>query len=188
MILLQKQYRPAIDKVCIETPAGLCDGTSAQVKKLRYNDNLKCMTEGETPIECALRELNEETGYTGHILTSGFLSKLNNGRHQQGTYCIGVAEPDDITSTPLMYDEPGISNTCLQMVHVGVDLSAPENRDPKPKLEESEFIEGFRCSLGELWKECWRLEREGYAIDAKVAGLAEGIEMAKAFGISLGKA
>lgn len=45
-ILLQKQYRPPIDKVVIEVPAGLID-------------------EGETPRECAVRELKEETGFVG---------------------------------------------------------------------------------------------------------------------------
>ena len=45
-LLLQKQYRPPIDKVVIEVPAGLIDA-------------------GETVEECAVRELKEETGYVG---------------------------------------------------------------------------------------------------------------------------
>ncbi|KMU90632.1 ADP-ribose pyrophosphatase [Coccidioides immitis H538.4] len=45
-LLLQKQYRPPIDKIVIEVPAGLIDA-------------------GETPEECAIRELKEETGYVG---------------------------------------------------------------------------------------------------------------------------
>lgn len=45
-LLLQKQYRPPIDKVVIEVPAGLIDA-------------------GETIEECAVRELKEETGYVG---------------------------------------------------------------------------------------------------------------------------
>ena len=45
-LLLQKQFRPPINKVVIEVPAGLVD-------------------EGETAKECAMRELKEETGYHG---------------------------------------------------------------------------------------------------------------------------
>ena len=45
-LLLQKQFRPPINKVLIEVPAGLVD-------------------EGESAAECAVRELREETGYHG---------------------------------------------------------------------------------------------------------------------------
>ena len=45
-LLLQKQYRPPIDKVVIEVPAGLVDA-------------------GESVETCAVRELKEETGYVG---------------------------------------------------------------------------------------------------------------------------
>jgi ADP-ribose pyrophosphatase len=67
------------------------------------------------------------------------------------------------------------------MVHVTVDMSLPENQDLKPELEENEFIEVFLVKLADLWNECIRLEAEGYAIDARIANLAEGIEIAKKF-------
>ena len=50
-IVLQKQYRPPIDKVTIEVPAGLIDA-------------------GETPEQAAVRELREETGYVGVVSES----------------------------------------------------------------------------------------------------------------------
>ncbi|KAH8702355.1 putative ADP-ribose pyrophosphatase [Talaromyces proteolyticus] len=130
-ILLQKQYRPPIDKVAIEVPAGLID-------------------EGETPEQCAVRELKEETGY------------------------VGVAEQ---TST-VMYNDPGFCNTNLNMVHVRVDMSLPENQSPKPELEDNEFIECFTVPLSGLFAELKKLESQGYAIDARVGTLAEGIELA----------
>lgn len=46
--MLQKQYRPPIDKIVIEVPAGLID-------------------EGETAEQAAVRELKEETGYVGQV-------------------------------------------------------------------------------------------------------------------------
>jgi ADP-ribose pyrophosphatase len=67
------------------------------------------------------------------------------------------------------------------MVHVSVDMSLPENQDLKTELEENEFIEVFLVRLDDLWEECIKLEAEGYAIDARIANLAEGIEIAKKF-------
>ena len=65
------------------------------------------------------------------------------------------------------------------MVHVTVDMSKPENQNLKPELEENEFIEVFSTPLKDLNSECKRLEGEGYAIDARVGTLAEGIELAR---------
>jgi ADP-ribose pyrophosphatase len=65
------------------------------------------------------------------------------------------------------------------MVHVNIDMSNPANQDLKPELEENEFIEVFTVKLVDLWAECKRFEKEGYAIDARVGTLAEGIEIAR---------
>ncbi|KAL9043336.1 MAG: hypothetical protein Q9214_003470 [Letrouitia sp. 1 TL-2023] len=119
-LLLQKQFRPPVDKVVIEVPAGLVDA-------------------GETAAEGAVRELREETGY----------------------------------------HDPGFCNTNLNMVHVNVDVALPENQNLKTELEENEFIEVFSLPLRELYSQCKKLEDEGYAIDARVGTLAEGIELAK---------
>ncbi|KAF7959660.1 hypothetical protein EAE96_001275 [Botrytis aclada] len=131
-LVLQKQYRPPLDKIVIEVPAGLID-------------------EGETAEEAALRELKEETGYVG-VLSE---------------------------STPIMFNDPGFCNTNLKMVHVTVDMSNPANQNLVPELEENEFIEVFTLPLKDLWETCKKWEKEGYAIDARVGTLAEGIEVAR---------
>ena len=65
------------------------------------------------------------------------------------------------------------------MVHVNVDMSLPENQDLEPELEENEFIAVFSLALKDLYAECKRLEGEGYAVDARVGTLAEGIDIAR---------
>ncbi|KAF2086425.1 NUDIX domain-containing protein [Saccharata proteae CBS 121410] len=135
-LLLQKQFRPPIDKVCIEVPAGLVD-------------------EGESAMEAAVRELKEETGYKGEVAGEEF----------------GVS--------PVMWNDPGFCNTNLNMIHVTVDMTLPENQNPKTELEDNEFIECFSVPLKDLYAECRKLEKEGYAIDARVGTLAEGIEIGK---------
>ena len=78
-----------------------------------------------------------------------------------------------------MVPDPGFCNTNLNMVHVRVDMSLPENQNPQPQLEENEFIESFTVPLASLFEEMKKLEAEGYAIDARVGTIAEGIELAQ---------
>ncbi|KAG4443514.1 hypothetical protein IFR05_000987 [Cadophora sp. M221] len=131
-LLLQRQYRPPLDKVCIEIPAGLVDA-------------------GETAEQAAVRELKEETGYVGVVSET----------------------------SPVMFSDPGFCTTNMRIVHVTVDMSKPENKNPQPELEGGEFIECFTVPLKDLFAECKNLEKEGYAIDARVATIAEGIEIAR---------
>ncbi|KAM4063699.1 NUDIX domain-containing protein [Hirsutella rhossiliensis] len=130
-IVLQKQYRPPIDMVTIEVPAGLMDP-------------------GESPEQAAVRELREETGY------------------------VGVPSQ----TSPVMFNDPGFCNTNLRMVHVTIDMSLPENQELKPQLEDGEFIDVFTVPLADLWDECKNFEAQGYAIDARIGTLAEGILIA----------
>ena len=69
------------------------------------------------------------------------------------------------------------------MVHVTIDMSHPENQPGalRTELEENEFIETFTIPLAKLWEECKKLEKDGYAIDARVGTLAEGMEIARRF-------
>ena len=62
---------------------------------------------GETAAQAALRELKEETGYSGAVLEV----------------------------SPVCYSDPGMSNANMQFAVVAVDAGAPENRDVVPELE-----------------------------------------------------
>lgn len=66
------------------------------------------------------------------------------------------------------------------MIHMTIDLSNPANHNPVPSLEDGEFIECFAVPLDRLYDQVKKLEQEGgYAIDARVGNLAEGIEIAR---------
>lgn len=162
-VLLQKQFRPPLGKVVIEVPAGLID-------------------EGETAEEAAVRELKEETGYIGVVSESSPV--MWNGesfpyifeKEAECIFCSRNGCGADVTPEGI---DPGFCTTNLKMVHVTIDMDLEENRNPKPQLEESEFIEVFTLPLRDLWSACKRLEKEGYAIDARVGTIAEGIEVAR---------
>lgn len=74
-----------------------------------------------------------------------------------------------------------MQNTNTKMVFVDVDMSDPRNQKPKPELEEGEFIDCFSLPLATLWEDLTRLDKEGFAIDARVATVAQGMELAKKY-------
>ncbi|GMM33305.1 ADP-ribose diphosphatase [Saccharomycopsis crataegensis] len=140
-IVLQKQFRPPVEAVCIEFPAGLLDPN-------------------ETALECAIRELHEETGYV-------------------------VTKDQHLGNSEIMFNDAGFTNTNLISVMLEVDLSTKENQNPIPQLEENEFIETFLVNLAELPEELEKLSEKGYKVDSKVASIAAGLKLSRAF--NLGK-
>ncbi|SCV04383.1 LANO_0G09868g1_1 [Lachancea nothofagi CBS 11611] len=133
-ILLQKQFRPPVEGVCIEMPAGLID-------------------ENESVDVAALRELKEETGYSGKI----------------------------VSKTPVIFNDPGFTNTNLSLVTIDIDTSAPENQNPQTDLEENEFIESFKVPLKHFASEMEKLAGQGYKLDARVQNVAQGIRLAQQY-------
>lgn len=65
------------------------------------------------------------------------------------------------------------------MIHVSIDMDTDDNQNPQPELEPNEYIECFSVPLKDLYSECRKLEQQGFAIDARVGTLAEGIEIAR---------
>lgn len=90
--ILIRQYRPAIEGYVIAFPAGLAEGVIA---------------------EDALRELKEETGYTGKVI--------------------------DIS--PLLKSGVGIMNEDCRIVRVEIDENDPVNAVPRQELDHTEDIE-----------------------------------------------
>lgn len=137
----------------------------APVNKVTIEVPAGLVDEGEDPKDSAIRELKEETGYVATI-------------------------PEDAKAAEgfIMFNDPGFCTTNTKMIFVEVDMADPKNQNPEPNLEEGEFIESFTLPLDGIWEELGKLEEEGYAIDARVGTLAQGMEIAKKWKNAIGTA
>ncbi|KAF0532437.1 NUDIX hydrolase domain-like protein [Gigaspora margarita] len=135
-IILVVQYRPPIGKYCIEFPSGLIDA-------------------GESIETAALRELREETGYTG---------KIKN------------------ISDPVCY-EPGLTNSMTRVVDVEVDLTSIDNVSPTQKLNDDEWsLKVIKIPVESLYEKLRELQNkhtENLWIDSRLYAYAYGLHIAK---------
>lgn len=107
---------------------------------------------GETPGQAAIRELKEECGYIGTVSSV----------------------------SPLVYNDPGITNANMLLAVVEVDRSSPDNQSAKPNLHEGEFIESFWAPYGSDLL-AWLLRKkkdDGVEIDARLLMWAIGYHQA----------
>eukprot|EP00041_Stephanoeca_diplocostata_P006907 m.95639 g.95639 ORF g.95639 m.95639 type:complete len:215 (+) comp16609_c0_seq1:267-911(+) len=130
-ILLVKQWRPPFAKYTIEMPAGLIDP-------------------GESPEDAAIRELHEETGYTG------------------------VAS----NKSPSLSLSPGLSNESAAVVQLSIDLDDEKNQNPKQKLDEAEDISVLSVPIRGLTSKLKELDSMGCNIFFGLYSLALGLEIA----------
>ncbi|PHJ22042.1 nudix family protein [Cystoisospora suis] len=131
-IILVKQYRAAVDAVTVELPAGLVDA-------------------GETLEQAALRELKEETGFSGRVVSVGpKLTQSTVGREE------------------------------LHLVTVVVDLNAEENSSVQQELDDHEDIEVIIVPLKSLVQELDNMARDGYTIFDSLYSFAYGLHFGAA--------
>ncbi|KAI5952705.1 YSA1 [Candida jiufengensis] len=100
----------------------------------------------------AVRELHEETGYHGTFEKQSVIT----------------------------YSDPGLTNANMVLAYVNVDLTKEENQNPKPQLEDGEFIITFSLPLDNLLEEIEKMcKEEKCTVDARLYHFAMGLKLAK---------
>ncbi len=128
--ILIRQYRAAIEGYVIGFPAGISNESEDRIP------------------EEALRELKEETGYSGRVLSRG----------------------------PALKQSSGIMNERVYVVFIEVDETLPENQNPQQALEAGEEIEVLIKSADEIPAFLDQMSASGTAIGAGVWYFFMGIQ------------
>lgn len=126
-ILFIKQYRAPAEAYLYEFPAGLIDFDA-------------------TPESTALRELYEETGYTGKITRM----------------------------LPPCFNTPGLSSETTHIAFVEIDEELPGNQNPTPMPEYTEDITTERIAVDQL-SEFLIQNKSTVKIDSKICCFALGV-------------
>lgn len=126
------QYRPPVDAITVEWPAGLVDAN-------------------ESPEEAAVRELREETGYAGNILSV----------------------------SPTIASDPGMTTANMQLAMVEVRLNEGD-QEPEQHLDDGEHIQRVVVPLDELYERLLAYSKEeNTVVSAKLFHWAAGLHFAK---------
>jgi len=118
-ILLIRQFRPPVGGLVWEFPAGLLEP-------------------GESPEVTAVRELREETGYRGRV----------------------------VSCTSPVFSSPGLSSESLFIARMEIEEAGQEN--PVPEFDGTELIETEAVAPSDFASFLEQAERRGDAVDAKV--------------------
>lgn len=126
--LLIKQYRIPIKSVQIEFPAGLVD-------------------ENETLEEGALRELEEETGYTGEILSISRSLPKTAGLTNEATHFVFCSVDKTVSKDPNMDSSEEITSFWVTPEEFTKMIQLKENENVKTSSDVYFFMRGY--SLGQ---------------------------------------
>ena len=130
LFILVRQFRPPAGKLVLEFPAGLIDP-------------------GEDAAAAAVRELSEETGYSGKVVR-----------------CL-----------PPGNSSPGMSGETVTLVLMEVDGNYYKTHAPEAHPEENEAIEVFTVPRKELASFIAAQREQGVGIDAKLQTFVLGMSV-----------
>lgn len=126
------QFRPPINSITVEWPAGLVDAD-------------------EKPEEAAVRELKEETGYDGEV----------------------------ISVSPIVAADPGMTSANMQLCMMEVHLKEGDP-EPEQHLDEGENIQRVTIPLAELYERLNEFSnKDGYVVAAKLYHWAVGVQFGR---------
>ncbi|KAI8979107.1 hypothetical protein BDF20DRAFT_479678 [Mycotypha africana] len=142
-ILLVIQYRPAIERYCIEFPSDAND---------------------HDPLDCAQRELREETGY------------------------LIPKDQFELVQVPVAY-EPGLTNSCCYIARVTIDTSNKETSlAQEPALEPDEWsLQSIKLPLNDLLHHLTELQKAQNGllmIDSRLHAFASALDISKKLSLS----
>lgn len=126
------QFRPPVNSITVEWPAGLIDAE-------------------ETPEEAAIRELKEETGYEGRV----------------------------ISVSPTVAADPGMTSANMKLVMVEIHLQEGDP-EPAQSLDEGEHIQRVNIPLKDLYVRLNEFAtKDKYCVAAKLYHWAAGVQFAR---------
>ncbi|KAJ9652458.1 hypothetical protein H2198_008281 [Neophaeococcomyces mojaviensis] len=130
--ILVLQFRPPVDATTVEWPAGLVDAD-------------------ETVEEAAVREMKEETGYEGKV----------------------------ISVSPIVAADPGMTSANMKLAMMEVHLKEGDP-EPEQHLDEGENIQRVTVPLAELYDRLVEFgQKDRFCVAAKLYHWAAGIQFAK---------
>lgn len=128
--ILVLQFRPPVNAFTVEWPAGLIDAD-------------------ETAEQAAVRELYEETGYRGKV----------------------------VSTSPAVSADPGMTSASMKLCMMEVHLNEGDP-EPEQHLDEGEEIQRVNVPLTELYEKLEEFAKEGYVVAAKLYHWAAGVRYA----------
>lgn len=124
------QFRPPVNAFTVEWPAGLIDAE-------------------ESAEDAAVRELYEETGYQGKV----------------------------VSTSPAVAADPGMTSANMKLCMMEIHLKEGDE-EPEQHLDEGEDIQRVNVPLAELYDRLEQFAKDGYVVAAKLYHWAAGVQYA----------
>jgi 8-oxo-dGTP pyrophosphatase MutT (NUDIX family) len=131
-LLLIRQYRPPVDGVVLEFPAGLVDA-------------------GETHGEAAVREVLEETGYHGHVRWTGPQTCSSPGMTSEGVLLVLMEVDETLPENRCPVPSPAEGEEIEVCLVAPADLAAFLRREQEAGVHLDSRTAAYALGCGVTW-------------------------------------